>query len=56
MEYPRGVSGREFRSARMNELRDLLAGTVPLQSRFLAQRMEAALPKMLDEAPAGAAR
>ena len=35
----------------MNQLRDLLAGTVPEQSRFLAQRMEAALPKMLNEAP-----
>ena len=42
----------EFRSARMNELRDLLAGTIRLQSRFLAQRMREALPKMLAEAPA----
>ena len=42
----------EFRSARMNQLRDLLAKTVPQQGRFLAQRMEAALPKMLSEAPA----
>ena len=42
----------EFRSARMNELRDLLASTVTEQSQFLAQRMEAALPKMLSEAPA----
>src|SRR5688572_6436581 len=41
----------DFRSARMNALRDLLANTVPEQSRFLAQRMEAALPKMLSEAP-----
>ena len=31
----------------MTELRDLLATTVALQSRFLAQRMEAALPKLL---------
>jgi hypothetical protein len=30
-----------------DELRDLLATTVALQSRFLAQRMEAALPKLL---------
>jgi hypothetical protein len=43
---------KDFRSARMNELRDLLAATVPLQSRFLAQRMEEALPKMLSAAPA----
>lgn len=42
----------EFRSPRMNELRDLLADTVKLQSRFLAQRMRDALPKMLDAAPA----
>jgi len=31
----------------MTELRDLLASTVAMQSRFLAQRMEAALPKLL---------
>ena len=41
----------EFQSAakgrQMSELRDLLASTVALQSRFLAQRMEAALPKLL---------
>lgn len=42
----------DFRSARMNELRDLLAGTVRLQSRFLALRMREALPKMLAAAPA----
>jgi hypothetical protein len=42
----------EFRSERMNELRDLLAGTIREQSRFLAMRMEAALPKMLESAPA----
>lgn len=42
----------EFRSPRMNELRDLLAETIPLQSRFLAQRMRESLPKMLAEAPA----
>lgn len=42
----------DFRSARMNELRDLLAGTIRLQSRFLAQRMREALPKMLAAAPA----
>ena len=41
----------EFQSAskgkQMTELRDLLASTVAQQSRFLAQRMEAALPKLL---------
>ena len=42
----------DFRSARMNELRDLLAGTVAQQSRFLAQRMEVPCQKMLNEAPA----
>jgi len=39
-------------SERMKELRALLAKTVPLQSKFLAHRMEAALPKLLAEAPA----
>jgi uroporphyrinogen-III synthase len=38
----------------MNELRDLLANTVQLQARFLAQRMEASLPKMLESAPKAA--
>jgi hypothetical protein len=42
-----------FRSERMNGLRDLLAGTIRQQSRFLALRMEKALPKLLAEAPAG---
>lgn len=42
----------DLRGARLTELRDLLAGTVRLQSRFLAQRMEAALPKLLAAAPA----
>ncbi len=41
-----------LRTEKMNELRDLLASTIRLQSRFLAQRMEEALPKMLAEAPA----
>ena len=40
-----------FHSERMNELRDLLAGTVKLQSRFLAQRLELALPKLIGDAP-----
>jgi len=42
----------DLHSTRMNELRDLLAGTIRLQSRFLAERMESALPKMLRSAPA----
>ncbi len=36
---------------KMSELRDLMASTIPLQTRFLVQRMELALPKMLDSAP-----
>ncbi len=36
----------------MGELRDILAATVGLQSRFLAQRMERALPKLLTAASA----
>jgi hypothetical protein len=40
-------------SARMRELRGLLAETVALQARFCALRMEAALPKMLAAAPKG---
>jgi hypothetical protein len=40
-----------FRSQKMNELRDLLASTIRLQSRFLVRRMEEALPKLLAEAP-----
>jgi hypothetical protein len=43
----------DFHSPRMNELRDLLASTTPLQSRFLARRLEQALPKMLADASAG---
>jgi len=46
----------EFQAAskgkQMGELRDLLAGTVALQSRFLAQRMESALPKLMAAAAA----
>lgn len=42
----------DFRSPRMEELRSLLASTVGLQARFAALRLEAALPKMLDAAPA----
>lgn len=43
----------EFRGERMSALREMLAGTVRLQSRFLAERMQAALPTMLRSAPGG---
>ena len=43
----------DFRSPTMNQLRNMLAMTIRLQSQFLAMRMEAALPKMLEAAPAG---
>jgi hypothetical protein len=39
-------------SARMKELRLLLAETVPIQARFTAARLESALPKMLAAVPA----
>ncbi len=41
-----------LRSERMTELRDLFAATIRVQSRFLAQRLEQALPKMSGEASA----
>ena len=43
----------QFHSPRANELRELLVSTLRWQSRFLAQRMEESLPKMLASAPAG---
>ena len=46
----------EFNSPHMTQLRDLLAGTVKIQSRFLAERMEQALPKMMQQAPAGSGK
>jgi hypothetical protein len=49
-------SRAEFQAAaksdRMIELRKLLASTIRIQSRYLAQRMEKALPKLLATAPA----
>jgi hypothetical protein len=36
----------------MKQLRQFLAGTVDLQAQFLVKRLENALPKMLNEAPA----
>jgi hypothetical protein len=41
-----------FRSERMNELRDMLASSVKLQSEFIAERMRGALPKIMDAAGA----
>ena len=43
----------DFQSTRMKALRELLAGTIQFQARFLAHRMEEALPKMLAAAPVG---
>ncbi|MFZ4776353.1 MAG: hypothetical protein ACOYM3_13355 [Terrimicrobiaceae bacterium] len=52
------TSRKEFladvNAPRLTELRALLAGTVPLQARYAAMRLDAALPKMLAAAPAGA--
>ncbi|MEQ1860559.1 MAG: hypothetical protein ABMA13_11545 [Chthoniobacteraceae bacterium] len=42
----------EFQGPRMKELRELLASTVRLQSRFLAERMKSALGKMTAAAAA----
>ena len=42
----------DFRTPRMNELRNLLVNTVADQARFAADRCEAALPKVLAAAPA----
>jgi len=42
----------DFRGPRMNELRDLLASTVGVQARYAADRLEAALPKILAAASA----
>ena len=43
------------RKPRLGDLRALLASTVPLQARFIAQRMHEALPKMLAAVPASEA-
>jgi len=49
----RGRFLADQKSPRMEELRSLLARTVPLQARFAAGRLEAALPKMLGAAQTG---
>lgn len=41
----------DFNGSRMTELRQLLANTVAHQARFIAQRMQGALPKMLATLP-----
>jgi hypothetical protein len=41
----------DLHSARLQELRTILSGTVSLQARFAANRLEAALPKMLAVLP-----
>ncbi len=47
---------REFEGAKLVELRQLLVETVPLQVNFIIQRMEQALPKMLQAIPEQAQR
>jgi hypothetical protein len=42
----------DFNGAKLTGLRDLLASTVGQQARYAALRLEAALPKMLEAAPA----
>lgn len=42
----------DFQSAKMRELRNLLAGTVRHQAAFIVRRMEASLPKILAAASA----
>ncbi|HEY5793136.1 MAG TPA: hypothetical protein VIS74_07545 [Chthoniobacterales bacterium] len=49
----RAAFQKDFQSPQMRALRELLARTVPLQAEFAALRLEAALPKMLQRAPAG---
>ncbi len=43
----------DSKGSRLTVLRALLADSVPLQAQYAAQRLEAALPKMLAAAPAG---
>jgi hypothetical protein len=42
---------QEFHSPRTNELRQLLSETIAIQARYAADRVEAALPKILAAAP-----
>lgn len=47
----RAEFNRDMQGSRLSALRDLLAKTVALQARFSANRLQAALPKMLADAP-----
>jgi hypothetical protein len=47
----RGEFYDDFNSPRMVSLRKFMLDTVALQSRFIAERMEKSLPKMLESAP-----
>lgn len=47
----RGEFVAELGGTRLTELRKLLSDTVPLQARYAAMRLQAALPKMLAAAP-----
>jgi len=42
---------RDFQSPRLRELRNLLSSTIGLQARFAANRLEAAMPKILSSIP-----
>ncbi len=42
---------REKNSPRMKELREFLGATIHLQARFMADRLEAALPRVLNASP-----
>jgi hypothetical protein len=46
----------DFHAPRMVELRVLMLDTVALQARYAANRLEAALPRIVDATPAGEAR
>lgn len=48
----RGEFYRDFNSAEMKSLRKFLLDTIPLQSLFIADRLEDSLPRMLKAAPA----
>jgi len=42
---------QDFKGEKLSGLRNLLSTTVPLQTRFIVQRLENALPKVLDNIP-----
>jgi hypothetical protein len=50
----RGEFVAAINGPQLTELRTLLAGTVPLQARYAAMRLDSALPKMLAASPVGA--